>query len=62
MISRKNLNDIFFTVLQGGDSEISYYIFVILSECDLYIDLSPKNKTFHILFKPKPMVKDNYGK
>ena len=49
--------------LQGSDfSEINYFIFVILSECDLYIDLSPSTKTYRILFKPKPLAKDNYGK
>ena len=51
-------------LLQAGNSdfsEINYYIFVILSECDLYLDLSPSTKTYRILFKPKPLVKDNYG-
>ena len=57
----------FFSIFQSHQEEVSqigYFIFVILSECEIHFRL-PKSKrqsTYQIIFKPNLITKPNYGK
>ena len=50
---------------QEESSQIGYFIFVILSECDIHFRLpkhSKKTSTYQIIFKPNQTSKPNHGK
>ena len=49
---------------QDVESHVGYFIFVILSECDIHFRLPKSKKTpiYQIIFKPNMTNKPNYGK
>ena len=66
--ARYQISALFFIPFQSHQeesSQIGYFIFVILSECDIHFRLpkhSKKTSTYQIIFKPNQTSKPNHGK
>ena len=66
--ARYQISALFFIPFQSHQdesSQIGYFIFVILSECDIHFRLPKHNKktsTYQIIFKPNQTSKPNHGK